>query len=95
MEDKMQKLMKIIDEDVRPILLEHYGDIEVISFEDGVMRFKLLGQCSGCPSAKFTVEDVIEGPLKEKMPEVQEVILENTVSEELLDMARNILNKNK
>lgn len=91
----MEELMKVIDEDIRPILLDHYGDIEVISFEDGIFRFRLLGQCSGCPSAKFTVEDVIEGPLKEKIPEVKEVILENAVSEELLDMARNILGKNK
>lgn len=91
----MEELMKIIDEEIRPMLRDHYGDIEVISYEDGVFRFKLIGQCSGCPSAKFTVEDIIEGPLREKMPDLKEVILENAVSEELLDMARNILNKDK
>ncbi len=93
--DIMEQLKKVIDEDIRPSLLSHYGDIEIISFEDGVFRFRLLGNCSGCPSAKFTVEEIIEGPLKEKVPEVKEVVLENTVSEELLDMAKKILNHSK
>lgn len=93
--DIMEQLKKVIDEDIRPSLLSHYGDIEIISFEDGVFRFRLLGNCSGCPSAKFTVEEIIEGPLKRKVPEVKEVVLENTVSEELLDMAKKILNHSK
>ena len=91
----IEKLKKVIDEDIRPALLEHHGDIEIISFEDGIFKFRLVGQCSNCPSAKYTVEEIVEGPLKEKIPEVKEVILENYVSQELIDMAKNILNKTK
>lgn len=88
----MDIIEKVVDEDIRPLLMEHYGNIKIISFEDGILRFKLLGECSNCPSAKYTVEDVIEKRLKEKFPEINQVVMDNGVSDELLEMARNLLN---
>lgn len=89
------RVNSIINEKVRPALKEHNGDIELIDVKDGVVTVKLLGQCSGCPSAKFTLEHVVQTTLQNEVPEIKEVIATHEVSEELLDMARKILNKNK
>ena len=56
MEDMIKKIEAVIEERVRPSLLDHEGDVEVLSFEDGVCRVRLLGACSGCPSAQLTTE---------------------------------------
>lgn len=89
----LAKVQKILDRKVKPHLAEHYGDIELIEVEEGIVKIKLLGQCSGCPCAKYTVEDVIESALKQEIPEIKEVILDNEVSNELFDMAKAILKK--
>lgn len=88
-----EKIEQVLNEYVRPKLKEHYGDIKVLNFNDGILEIKLLGKCSNCPSAKFTVEDVIEREVKEHIPEVEKVELIEGVSEDLLDFAKKILNK--
>ena len=89
----IKKIEHVLDEYVRPKLSEHYGDVQVLGFEDGVLKIKLTGQCSNCPSAKFTVEGIIEREVKEHVSEVDSVELVEGVSDELLDFARKILNK--
>jgi len=88
-----KKVSDVIDARVKPKLLEHYGDIQLISVEDGVVSVKLLGACSGCPSAKFTIEDVVLAGIREELPEITEVVLIQEVGQDLLDMAKKILNK--
>jgi Fe-S cluster biogenesis protein NfuA len=84
---------KVLEKEVRPYLQEHYGDVLLMDVNDGIVRIKLTGQCKNCPSAKFTVEDVIEAALKRNLKGIKEVVLVNEVSEELLDIARKILSK--
>lgn len=91
----IEEIEKIINSEIRPYLKEHYGDIELLNFHNGVVEIKLIGHCNGCPSAKYTVEDVIESKLKEKIKEVERVLLINEVSEDLLHMARKILSSNR
>ncbi|MBV7273335.1 NifU family protein [Clostridium thailandense] len=89
-----KEIQRVIDEKVKPYLGEHNGDIEFLGVENGVVKIKLLGQCSGCISAKYTVENIVEASLKQEVPEVKKVELISFISEETLDMARKILNKN-
>jgi len=84
----IEKLEALLDEKVRPSLQDHGGDVEIKSYEDGILRVKLLGKCSGCPSAHSTNEDLIAMEVKEAFPEVKDVILIEEVSQELLDFAR-------
>jgi len=86
------EIEKILEENVRPKLAEHYGNIELVSIKDGIVEVKLLGECKGCLSAKYTVEDLVETTLKEAIPGIKKVVLINEVSKELLDQARKILN---
>ncbi len=63
----------------------------MLSVEDGVLRFRLTGQCAGCPAADLTTEELIRGEVTSRVPGVREVALERETSRELLDQARAIL----
>ncbi|MGH4138835.1 NifU family protein [Clostridium sp.] len=86
------EIEKILEVNVRPRLAEHYGNIELIGVKDGIVEVKLLGECNGCLSAKYTIEDMVEVALKESIPGIKSVMLKNEISEELLEEARKILN---
>ncbi len=68
-----EKVQKAIDA-VRPGLQADGGDVELIDVsEDGVVKVKLTGACSGCPMAQMTLKMGIEKFLKKEVPEVKEV----------------------
>ena len=48
---ELDNIQRILEEDVRPALMAHEGDVELISYESQVVKVKLHGKCSGCPSA--------------------------------------------
>ena len=50
------------------------GDIDLVSYEDGVVTVRLRGACSGCPHAAMTLKMGVERFLKEHVPEVTEVV---------------------
>lgn len=50
------------------------GDVELLSVEDGVVKVQLKGACFGCPMSTMTLKMGIERALKEKFPEIKEVI---------------------
>ena len=89
---ELDNIQRILEEDVRPALMAHQGDVELISYKSQVVKVKLHGKCSGCPSAYLTTEELIAAKIKEKMPEVKDVVLVQEVNPELLDFARLILN---
>ena len=89
---ELDNIQRILEVDVRPALMAHEGDVELISYESQVVKVKLHGKCSGCPSAYLTTEELIAAKIKEKMPEVKDVVLVQEVNPELLDFARRILN---
>ena len=59
---------------IRSALQADGGDVELVDANDGVVRLKLKGACAGCPMATMTLRHGIEQVLKEKIPEVKEVI---------------------
>jgi len=69
-----EKVWEII-ETIRPNLQAHGGDIELVGTDDdNAVRVRLQGACSGCPSAAMTLKLGVERLLKERVPEVKEVI---------------------
>ncbi len=69
-----EKVREIIDA-VRPNLQGHGGDIELVGTDtDNNVKVRLQGACAGCPGAQMTLKMGIERLLKEKIPEVKEVI---------------------
>ena len=91
-ENIMDQINRVIDEQIRPSLLSHGGDLTVLSYEDQIVRVRFTGACSGYPSADLTMETLVRDKLTAAIPEIRDVVLEQAVSEELLDFARKILN---
>lgn len=61
--------------EVRPGLQADGGDIELIDVtEDGIVKVKLSGACGHCPMSGHTLKMGVERYLKEKIPQVKEVI---------------------
>ncbi len=68
-----KKIRTIIDESVRPAVALDGGDIIYQGFDNGVVKLKLMGSCSGCPSSTITLKAGIEGLLTRMIPEVTAV----------------------
>ena len=91
-----KEIEKVIEEKVRPYLQEHYGDIEVVDFKDGVLQVRLLGSCGGCPSAQLTMESIVEKELTDAFPDdIKSVSMVDDLSDELYNMAKDILSGKK
>lgn len=91
----LEQIEQVLNEKVRPQLALHGGDIASISCENGVYRFRLLGQCSGCPSAYLTTESLIKEELLTAIPQLSDVVLVQAVSDSLLEQARQLMGKHR
>ena len=60
---------------IRPGVQEDGGDFELVNIsESGVVEIRFLGACIGCPSSEMTLRDGIARNLRERVPEVVDVI---------------------
>ena len=64
-------------EEVRPYLESHGGNVELIGIAEGVVRLRLEGSCSGCPSSAMTLKLAIEDSIHKFAPEVEEIEAED------------------
>ena len=87
----LEQIEQVLNQIIRPQLALHGGDIQSLDCEDGVYRFRLLGQCANCPSAYLTTETLIREELLQAVPGLEQVVLVQAVSDALLDQARAIL----
>ena len=71
-----QKIVKILDEKIRPAVARDGGDIKFKEFKDGVVKVQLQGSCSGCPSSTMTLKQGVQNLLCHYLPEVKEVVAE-------------------
>lgn len=87
------EIEKILEERVRPLLSRHSGGVRLVEIKNEIAYVKLTGHCSGCPSAKYTMESIVKEEILKASSEVKDVILQEEVSQELYDFAKAILNK--
>lgn len=93
MEEKYQEIEKILEKYVRPVLKEHGGDVRVTNINNGIAYMKFTGRCSGCPSAKYTLENQVKEAVLTHTKVINDVKLQEEVSQELYDFAKAILEK--
>jgi NFU1 iron-sulfur cluster scaffold homolog, mitochondrial len=74
LEEIEQKIVKILDEKIRPAVARDGGDIKFKEFKDGIVKVQLQGSCSGCPSSTMTLKQGVQNLLCHYLPEVKEVI---------------------
>ena len=69
-----KKIIKILDEKIKPAVARDGGDIKFKEFKNGVVTVQLQGSCSGCPSSTITLKQGVQNLLRHYISEVKEVI---------------------
>ena len=67
------KIIKILDQKIRPAVARDGGDIKFKEFKDGIVKVQLQGSCSGCPSSTITLKQGVQNLLCHYIPEVKQV----------------------
>lgn len=70
MRDKVEEVLK----QIRPSLQADGGDVELVDVNQGTVKVRLTGACGSCPMATMTLKNGVERLLKEKLPELKEVV---------------------
>ena len=73
LKDIEKKIIKILDEKIRPAVAKDGGDIKFREFKDGIVKVQLQGSCSGCPSSTLTLKQGVQNLLCHYLPEVKRV----------------------
>uniref|UniRef100_A0A8C1XS00 NFU1 iron-sulfur cluster scaffold homolog, mitochondrial n=1 Tax=Cyprinus carpio TaxID=7962 RepID=A0A8C1XS00_CYPCA len=66
-------IKELLDTRIRPTVQEDGGDVIFKGFEDGTVKLKLVGSCTGCPSSTVTLKNGIQNMLQFYIPEVDKV----------------------
>lgn len=66
--DTIKKIKTILEEYIRPAVEQDGGAITYHSFQDGIVKVRLQGSCSGCPSSMVTLKAGIENLFTRMMP---------------------------
>jgi Fe-S cluster biogenesis protein NfuA len=71
MKEKIQEVLDL----VRPALQADGGDVEFVDVtDDGIVSVRLTGACGSCPMSTMTLKMGIERTLRDKLPEIKEVV---------------------
>jgi len=77
-EKKINKIKEKVEkaiEDIRPSLQADGGDVKLVEVtEEGIVKVRLMGACSGCMMSQITLKAGIERYLKQQVPEIKEVV---------------------
>ncbi|KAE8721558.1 NFU1 iron-sulfur cluster scaffold-like protein [Hibiscus syriacus] len=68
-------IKELLETRIRPAVQDDGGDIEYRGFDPdtGIVKLKMQGACSGCPSSSVTLKSGIENMLMHYVPEVKGV----------------------
>lgn len=72
--ETVQEIKRILNDEIRPAVAMDGGDIVFRKYENEVLYVELQGACAGCPSSTATLKDGIEVRLKERIPNLREVV---------------------
>lgn len=64
-----QKIEIVLDK-IRPFIRRDGGDVEFVSFKDGIVYVKMQGACADCMMIDATITEGIEVILMEEIPGV-------------------------
>ena len=69
-------IIESILDQIRPALAEHEGNAQLLKIEGDKVFLELHGSCAGCPMSAMTFGVMVDEMIKEKIPEVAEVVYE-------------------
>ncbi|GBM44972.1 NFU1 iron-sulfur cluster scaffold, mitochondrial [Araneus ventricosus] len=83
-DETVQMIKELLETRIRPVVQEDGGDIIYMGFEDGIVKLKMQGACTSCPSSVVTLKSGVENMLQFYIPEVKGVV---QVTDELDEIA--------
>lgn len=90
--DLNTRVEDFIKSKVEPIISSHGGKINIKSIENGIVTIALTGNCSYCPSAQITTEEIVKSRVVEEFKgEIIDVRLNTDISEEMWEYAKTFL----
>lgn len=66
--------VELVLDEMRPYLIQDGGNVAITDIDGPVVLLELQGACGTCPSSTQTLKMGLERGLKERIPEIQEVI---------------------
>ena len=70
----LERVQWIIDAEINPSVASHGGVVTLVEAQDGKVMLRFGGGCHGCSSSSQTLKFGIETRLKEKFPEITEIV---------------------
>ncbi|BAZ40730.1 Fe-S cluster assembly protein NifU [Calothrix sp. NIES-4101] len=64
---KIALIQKVLDEEVRPVLIADGGDVELYDVDGDIIKVILQGACGSCSSSTATLKIAIEARLRERV----------------------------
>merc|ERR1712079_959589 len=86
-DDTVAMIKELLDTRIRPTVQEDGGDILYMGFDDGVVKLKMQGSCTSCPSSVVTLKNGVQNMLQFYIPEVVAVEQIFDRSDEVTDEA--------
>ena len=81
---------RVLDE-MRPYLIQDGGNVAIADIDGPVVRLELQGECGTCPSSTQTMKMGLERKLRERIPEIQEVVQALPDSPDLTEEQINVV----
>ena len=72
-EDIIKNITEVMEQYVTPAVAQHGGQVNFVSFENGIVLVELSGACSGCAGSIMTLKHGIEQMMTSLIPEVSAV----------------------
>lgn len=72
-DETVMMIKELLDSKIRPTVQEDGGDIIFMGFEDGIVKLKMQGSCSSCPSSIVTLKNGVQNMLQFYIPEIVSV----------------------
>jgi Fe-S cluster biogenesis protein NfuA len=69
-----QKVQDLLEKEINPSLGMHGGWVELVDVRKNAVYLRMGGGCQGCASAKMTLKMGIERVIRERIPEVGEIL---------------------
>jgi len=66
--------VELVLDQMRPYLKADGGDVKLSEIDGPIVKLELVGACGTCPSSSMTMKMGLERKLKERIPEIAEVI---------------------
>ena len=62
---RVMKIQEIIDKEIKPLLEQDGGGIELVDLQGTRVTVRLRGRCAGCPASGATLKHTVEDKLRE------------------------------